>query len=276
MWKWVQPELPTNFWEKLRNKGAYATDRLILRELLAGSENLNNDDCLTMIRLYDDRDTKPFVSNPWMEDVRPSRGRFDTIDYIEEMIVTDGIKGDVIETGVWRGGLGIYMSFVFRGRLVFLADSFEGCQDPKKATYFYDKEIHYKGQHMATLADVKTNVEKFWGKAPEHIKYIVGYFQDTLINRPIRAEDGTILNEISLLRFDADTYSATLEVLNNLYPIVSPGGFVIIDDYCVETCRTALLEWLKDHPEIELCHPLTYKKLCKNEYPCGAWWRKEK
>jgi O-methyltransferase len=61
--------------------------------------------------------------------------RIDNIRYCIEQVVRDGVPGDVIETGVWRGGACIFMRGCLKGmgitdRTVWVADSFEGLPDP--------------------------------------------------------------------------------------------------------------------------------------------------
>ena len=41
------------------------------------------------------------------------------------------------------------------------------------------------------------------------------------------------------MRLDGDQYGSTIVALESLYPKLSNGGFVIIDDYIVDACRTA-------------------------------------
>lgn len=289
MWVWKDCKSTEEFWKILFTQGLTPGNRLLLREILVGSGKFGDPECYTMIPLFDDKtgasNLCPYIPNhgSWQKNCRPIRGRFDTVDYIMNILNSENISGDIIETGVWRGGMAIYLSYLAAGRRrVFLADSFEGCDSPENAVYSYDKEIHRKGQHAASLTNVVANIQKFRSaesllSVNNNIRFIPGYFKDTLTQRPIKSIEGTPLEKIALLRFDADTYSATLEVLNNLYDLVVPGGFVIIDDYCVDTCRVALLKWLKDYPEIQLMHPTTYEPFIVNEkdFPCGVWWRKE-
>jgi len=48
----------------------------------------------------------------------------------------------------------------------------------------------------------------------------------------------------SLLRLDGDMYESTLVALEHLYPRLSPGGYVIVDDYgAVQGCRQAVEDY---------------------------------
>jgi hypothetical protein len=63
--------------------------------------------------------------------------------------------------------------------------------------------------------------------------FIKGWFRDTLPTAPV--------SQLALLRLDGDMYESTIITLESLYDRVSPGGFVIVDDYHgVEACRTAV------------------------------------
>jgi O-methyltransferase len=43
------------------------------------------------------------------------------------------------------------------------------------------------------------------------------------------------------MRLDGDMYESTIQALEVLYPKLSPGGFVIVDDYgALESCRQAV------------------------------------
>jgi hypothetical protein len=66
----------------------------------------------------------------------------------------------------------------------------------------------------------------------------VGWFKDTLPNIPIE--------RLSILRIDGDMYASTMDVLVNLYPKLSIGGFCIIDDYALEACRRAVNDYRSD------------------------------
>ena len=78
-----------------------------------------------------------------------------------------------------------------------------------------------KGPLAISLKEVQDNFKRF-GLEGERIKYLKGFVNETLPTSGIE--------KISLLRVDVDAYSATLDVLNNLYSKVQPGGYIIFDD----------------------------------------------
>jgi len=73
----------------------------------------------------------------------------------------------------------------------------------------------------------------------DHVRFCAGWFRDTLPVAPIR--------RLALLRVDCDMYESTLVTLRSLYPKLSPGGYVIIDDYgAIPACRQAVTDFRKE------------------------------
>ncbi len=65
------------------------------------------------------------------------------------------------------------------------------------------------------------------------MRFLEGWFRDTLPNAPIES--------LAVIRLDGDLYESTTDALAALYPKLSPGGFVIVDDYgAFEPCRRAV------------------------------------
>jgi hypothetical protein len=67
------------------------------------------------------------------------------------------------------------------------------------------------------------------------VRFLEGWFKDTLPTAPI--------GQIAVLRLDGDMYESTIQALEALYERVSPGGFVIIDDYFLGPCRQAVTDF---------------------------------
>ena len=84
------------------------------------------------------------------------------------------------------------------------------------------KDKHYKIDLLAvTLDQVKANF-KCYGLLDEQVKFLKGWFKETLPTAPIE--------KLAILRLDGDMYESTMDALVSLYPKVSPGGYVIVDD----------------------------------------------
>lgn len=160
-----------------------------------------------------------------------------------ESVLADEVPGDLVETGVWRGGTAIYMRAVLRAhgdgqRRVWAADSFRGLPPPTVPQDAGD--IHHTFDHLAvSRADVEENFRKY-GLLDEQVCFLEGWFADTLPSAPIEA--------IAVLRLDGDMYQSTWEALTYLYPRVSPGGWVIVDDYgAIAGCRQAVHDYRDRH-----------------------------
>jgi hypothetical protein len=175
--------------------------------------------------------------------------RLDNIRNCIESILRDGIPGDLIETGVWRGGAAIFMRGVLKAynasdRLVWVADSFEGLPAPDPDMFPLEAKVQsgpvmQKAYHnfAVGLEEVKRNFAAF-GLLDDQVKFLKGWFKDTLPAAPI----GTL----SLMRLDGDFYESTRDGLNSLYDRLSVGGYVIIDDYGEDSwtyCRKAVDEF---------------------------------
>ncbi|MEU1630535.1 TylF/MycF family methyltransferase [Streptomyces sp. NPDC020096] len=155
-----------------------------------------------------------------------------------EQVVADGVAGDFIETGVWRGGVCIFARGFLKAhgitdRLVWLADSFQGIPDTGADGHSLDREmaLHQSNEVLGvSLAAVQKNFERY-GLLDDQVRFLPGWFRDTLPTAPIE--------KLAVLRLDGDLYESTMDALVNLYPKLSPGGFVIVDDYFIPACRKA-------------------------------------
>jgi hypothetical protein len=176
----------------------------------------------------------------------PSRGytmiglkRLDNIQHCIEDVLSNAIPGDLIETGVWRGGATIFMRAVLKvdnvtDRRVWVADSFEGLPKPNVDKYPADfgDPFHQFAELAISIDEVRANFRRF-DLLDEQVCFLKGWFRDTLADAPIE--------RLALLRLDGDMYESTMEALVNLYPKVSEGGYVIVDDYGALTgCRKAV------------------------------------
>ena len=172
------------------------------------------------------------------------KARFKNIEDLVFQVVDDKIDGDLIETGVWRGGAVIYMRALLKtlnitNRNVWVADSFEGLPTPDKEKNPLEAEtsevIKLMYQNFeAGLQEVKNNFQRF-DLLDEQVKWLKGWFKDTLPRAPIE--------RLALIRLDGDYYDSTIDSLANLYDKLSVGGFVIVDDYGEDTwtdCRRAI------------------------------------
>ena len=183
--------------------------------------------------------------------------------------LADGVPGDLVEAGVWRGGVAIWMRALLAAlgqnvdtvRKVWALDSFEGLPqaDPEQYPMDVPMKFHTFKQLAVGLDQVKANFARY-GLLDDRARFVPGWFRDTA---PTVAKE---IDSIAVLRLDGDMYESTIDVLTNLEPLVSPGGYVIVDDYGgIEACRQAVIDY-------------RHKKRVKAEIHkvdwTGIWWRK--
>jgi hypothetical protein len=179
---------------------------------------------------------------------RPSRfshtmvgmARLDNLEYCARKVFADRVPGDFLEAGVCQGGAAIFLrglqvAFGQTDRRVWLADSFEGLPPPAhEVDRAWDLDWSEGKQPWLAcdLAAVQDNFRTY-GLLDDGVRWLQGWFSDTLPSAPVE--------RLAILRADADLYQSTREILESLYDRVSPGGFVIIDDYgAIEACRHAV------------------------------------
>lgn len=173
---------------------------------------------------------------------------FESIYYEKDKI--NELEGDIVECGVWRGGMSLYLTKLFPDKKVWLVDSFEGFPDLNDMKYKADWDPHKKGTPIREnlLGISVEEVESVFKEFGETATCIKGNVSDTL--KP----EVCPIEKIALLRVDVDSYSGTLEVLEYLYPKVVKGGMIILDDANLESARTAILHFL----EKENIPPIAY------------------
>lgn len=188
--------------------------------------------------------------------------RMNNLQSCVEQVLADGVPGDLIETGVWRGGATIFMRGVLKAyavtdRTVWVADSFAGLPvadvEGHSANAFW---APYAGYFAIDLETVRRNFACY-DLLDDQVQFLPGWFQDTLPTAPI--------SQLAVLRMDGDLYESTADALTHLYPRLSPGGYVIIDDYNHESCRQAVHDYRARHGIVEPI--LDIDRI-------GAYWRR--
>ena len=183
-----------------------------------------------------------------------------------ETALRDGVPGDFIETGVWRGGACILLRAVLKAygvtdRTVWVADSFMGLPRPDAEKYPADvgDALYTYPQLAISLEEVQKNFDAY-DLLDRQVKFLKGFFAETLTLAPVE--------KLAVLRLDGDMYGSTMDALIALYPKLSLGGFCIIDDYgAIAACRQAVRDYRKANGIDE---PITVVDWT------GAWWRKAK
>ncbi|MEW5946820.1 MAG: TylF/MycF/NovP-related O-methyltransferase [bacterium] len=189
--------------------------------------------------------------------------RLDNLQYCVTDVIRNKVPGDLIETGVWRGGAAIFMRAVLRAydekeRIVWVADSFEGLPKPAPEKYPADKDsdLWKYGELIVSLEEVKGNFERY-GLLDDQVRFLKGWFRDTLPGAPIE--------RIAVLRLDGDMYESTMDALRPLYPKLSPGGYLIVDDYSLPACRKAVSDYRAEYGVVEEIQQIDWT---------GVFWKK--
>ena len=206
--------------------------------------------------------------------------RMDHMVAIVATIVEDKIPGNIIETGVWRGGMMFMVAKTLdvlhdKERVVYLSDSFQGIPDQVaygKKAHAHDLKVHshtFKFLNDNSVSRVKHDSALFSLDA-SRLSFVVGYFNASL-PKLVKNEPQI---KFSVVRLDGDTYWSTMEAITILYPRLSPGGFLVIDDFTDwDSCRDAIYDYRKANgikEQIFLVPHLTVN----GEYIRGAYWRK--
>lgn len=185
------------------------------------------------------------VGLDWPADAESMVGlrRLANVRQCVESVLEDDIPGDLIETGVWRGGASIYMRAVLKShgctdRTVWVADSFEGLPPPDDRFEQDAGDIHHTYEELAiSLEEVQENFRRY-DLLDEQVRFVKGFFEDSLPTAPVE--------HLSVLRLDGDMYSSTMDALNPLYDKLSAGGYVIIDDYGLPNCAAAINDFREE------------------------------
>eukprot|EP00965_Chrysotila_dentata_P262349 6214542-Pleurochrysis_carterae.AAC.1 len=182
-----------------------------------------------------------------------------------------GVAGDIVECGVWLGGQSCYMTLAeeTQQRDVWLFDTFKGMSTPDELDGLKAKSIfqemkrgvekvarNRRGQVLIAngswvrgeLEDVKQTMART--QYPSHkVHYIQGKVEDVLKNPSL------LPSRIAALRLDTDFYASTAAELQILWPKVSPGGWLYLDDYITwKGCQVAVTEWLKENNWVQEAH----------------------
>jgi hypothetical protein len=167
--------------------------------------------------------------------------RLQNVEDCVKSLLDDSVPGDLIETGVWRGGTTIFMRGLLRAfdeqeRSVYVADSFAGLPPPNPIDYPADEgiDLHLWSELAVGLDEVRANFARY-GLLDDRVHFVKGWFRDTLPE--LRG------HQWSLIRLDGDLYESTMDGLTNLYPGLSPGGWIIIDDYQIPACAKAVSDY---------------------------------
>ena len=172
--------------------------------------------------------------------------RLQSLLNLSRRICEEDIPGNFVECGVCRGGSAALMAYVIqtyskRHRLLYAFDTFTGMPAPTNVDQFQGYLANETGFGEGTLqAPLENNL---WQVCRDlgvtNVVAVPGLFRDTL---PVC---GPIIGDIALLHADSDWYESTMDIFNNLYGNIVPGGLVQLDDYNFwEGCAKAVSDFV--------------------------------
>lgn len=182
-------------------------------------------------------------------------------------VCENDIPGDFVECGVWKGGSSAAIAKTLvhlqaTDRTLWMYDTFDGMSEPTAA------DVDFLGQTADQLLDQQDIAEStsVWCRSPldevkstmqatgfpqEQIRFVQGRVEETL------PQDSP--SRVALLRLDTDWYESTKCELEILFPNMSSGGVLIIDDYGHwQGCRKAVDEYFADHHISMLLNRIDY------------------
>lgn len=188
-----------------------------------------------------------------------------------QYVARNQVPGDIVECGVWKGGSMMAIARTLmqaddQSRHLYLFDTFEGMTPPS------DKDISAQGKSASDLLrnEDKGDSQSVWcvapldevrrvigsvGYDPSKVHFVKGRVEETL---PRMAPE-----RISLLRLDTDWYESTRHEMEQLFPRLSKGGVLIIDDYGHwQGARQAIDEYIKEYKLQILLHRIDETGRC--------------
>ena len=180
-----------------------------------------------------------------------------------EYVAKANIPGAIVECGVYRGGS--TMSAILKlvqmkktDKQVYLYDTYTGMDEPgeRDVTVKRDdpawtrwksaQKDGYNTWCYASVEEVRENMIST-GYPEDKFVFIKGKVEETI---PDQMPD-----KIAVLRLDTDFYSSTAHEMKYLFPLLSPGGVLIIDDYgCFKGARDAVDEYFAESGHKILLH----------------------
>lgn len=148
-----------------------------------------------------------------------------------------GLKGDIAEIGVYKGGTAKLFSQIFekRGKKIYLFDTFSGMPPTDSV-----KDLHKEGD----FNDTSLEAVKQFLRGCNNVVFYKGFFPDTA--KPIM--DKTFC----LVHIDVDIYKSVMDCCSFFYPRMISGGIMVYDDYGFLSCpgaKSAVDEFFRDKPE---------------------------
>jgi O-methyltransferase len=174
---------------------------------------------------------------------------FKEFDKIAKSISDENIKGDVVNIGIYRGGGSLYMKSVFEQlnlgeKKWWLFDSFNGFNKETITEKIEQESLIWFEQYLCkvkqpTAQDIRDLFTLC--KLEKNTEIIEGYIEKTSTEFPNN-------QQICFLHIDVDFGNSTYFSLNNFYPMLTKGAWVVIDDYYLNStlCKQMVDQFIND------------------------------
>jgi O-methyltransferase len=175
------------------------------------------------------------------------------------------LSGAIVECGVWNGGSAAMAAAASADagnpsgqRTMWLFDSFEGLPPPSDKDNMAEQNAYFKGWCKGDVGMVKRAFNEL-GLSLDQVNIVQGWFDQTLPTAP--------MSDIALLHIDADWYDSVKLVLDTFYEHVTPGGYVMLDDYGYwQGCNRAVVDFFLERG----IHDIVLKQTARG----GAYFQK--
>jgi O-methyltransferase len=172
-------------------------------------------------------------------------------------------EGDAVECGVFRGGTALLEALTMQAasqrqhRMLHLFDSFEGMPETVEGV------DRFKGGDLSTTSVARVeDLLKAFPFAEVHAGFIPATFT------------GLKVEKVCWAHIDVDIYQTVRDCISFIYPRLSTGGFMIIDDYGFPSCpgaRKAVDESFANSAEVPICLPTGQCLVVKSPASKGAF-----
>lgn len=173
-----------------------------------------------------------------------------------ERVLAAQVSGDVTEFGCYVGTTSVHLAERLKdtGRTLWLYDSFEGLPPKTSEDSSPAGEQFVTGELLATKKQLITNLKQARVPMPKITK---GWFSDLT--------DSQVPPQVAFAFLDGDYYHSVKDPLKLIWPRLSPGSIVVVDDYANEAlpgAARAVDEWLQGHQAtIKVEHSLAILQL---------------
>ena len=168
------------------------------------------------------------------------RTRLDHLERCLDLVRAEAVAGDLLDCSTGRGGAAVFLRAYLAAhelpdRTVWVADRFRATPEPAREATIVDEEM---SAFQADLNLVRDAFERF-DLLDGRVRFLTGPMEATLAEADVES--------VALLRLGAGIGDAAGAALDALYPKLSIGGFVVVDDHAEATCARAVADFRQAH-----------------------------